>query len=129
MPAPSRLRSVELQASEGSASPLLPLGSFTVRSRQASAEHPPKREAPPAAEAQEGSPAPALSTNIQEQQQAAIALSLQSRRVPGTLRQTLSVRDLPAAAAVSEGRALPMLPLACKRPMTNHLVSNTLEKQ
>ena len=70
---------MELQASEGSASPLLSLGSFTMRNNQAPAERPPKREAPPAAEAQEGGQAPALSANILEKQQAAIALSLQSR--------------------------------------------------
>ena len=52
-----------------------------MRNNHSSAEHPPKHEAPPAAEAQEGSQAPALSANIQEQQQAAIALSLQSRYV------------------------------------------------
>ncbi len=70
---------MELQATEGSASPLLSLGSFTMQSGHAPPEHPPKREAPPAAEAQEGSQAPALSANIQEQQQAATALSLRSR--------------------------------------------------
>ena len=67
---------MELQATEGSASPLLSLGSFTMQSGHAPPEH---REAPPAGEAQEGSQAPALSANIQEQQQAAVTLSLRSR--------------------------------------------------
>ena len=66
-----------------------------MRNNHSSAEHPPKHEAPPAAEAQEGSQAPALSANIQEQQQAAIALSLQSRYVPrATLRRAVSRASL-----------------------------------
>ena len=98
---------MELQASEGSASPLLSPGSFSMRNSQATAEQAPKREAPPAAEAQEGSQAPALSANILEKQQAAIALSLQSWRVPHGLLQALSLRDLQATAAISAGGALP----------------------
>ena len=100
-----------------------------MRNNHSSAEHPPKREAPPAAETQEGSQAPALSANIQQQQQAAMALSLQSRLVPDRLLQALSVRDLQAAAATFEGSVLPVLPAGCKHPVINHFVNDALEKQ
>ena len=73
-----------------------------MRNNYASAEHPPKQEAPPAAEAQEGSQAPALSAGIQEQQQAAVTLSLQSRYVPDGLLQTHSDRNLPGRLTLSE---------------------------